>query len=61
MHQREGNALVPWYRNQRKGGFTRKRVVSHVSAVKKLKEVADQEKKIPGSKSHDEEIIHLRF
>ena len=31
-----------------KGGFIRKRVVGHVSAPKKLKEMTDQEK-IPGS------------
>ena len=45
-----------------KGGFRRRRVVSHVSAVRKLKEMADQEKRFPALiTSHDEEIIHLSF
>ena len=37
--------------NQRKGGFIRKRDISHVSTAKKLKETADQGRNPPTVKA----------
>ena len=36
--------MMRHHRNQRKGGFIRKRDISHMSTAKKLKEMADQGK-----------------